>query len=336
LQKDIAQFGAHPIQSVFIGGGTPSLFPSAMIASLMDGINTLLSLSPKTEITLEANPGTLDEKEFVGYKAAGVNRLSIGVQSFQDKHLQRLGRIHDSDAALKTIDTAFRAGFKKVNIDIMYGLVHQTTVEAMADLRVVLNLPIQHLSWYQLTLEPNTVFYSSRPVLPADKRIDEIESQGKAMLTDAGLMAYEISAYAKPSHECLHNLNYWQFGDYYGIGAGAHGKLTDPFTHQITRTQKTRLPNHYLDNQRPYLAKETRIEAHDIPFEFFLNAFRLYQPMALTLFEERTGLSRNDIAPQVAFAKAEGLIRQQDGFLETTKRGKRYLNDLINCFMPTC
>ncbi len=333
LEQDLPHVQERVIESIYIGGGTPSLFSATTIAKCLDAVSSRLRLSKACEITLEANPGTLLSKHLSDYCQAGVNRLSLGVQSFQDDKLQALGRIHTADHAVAAIDAALQAGFNSINVDLMYGLPGQSLNDALYDLKIAIELEPQHISWYQLTLEPNTVFYKYPPVLPKDDLICDIELAGRELLAQNGFQQYEVSAYAKANWPCRHNVNYWQFGDYLGIGAGAHGKVTDQKTLAVTRLQKVRQPKDYLDPNKNIIATQQKIESEALGFEFMLNALRLFQPIQETLLTERTGLTFDMLATPIAKASAKGLVLLEDKVLQLTPQGKQFLNDAMTSFL---
>lgn len=334
LKQDVLEFSLRhrPIQSLFIGGGTPSLFSPNTIGEILSMIQTELTLTSDVEITMEANPGTFEQDRFTDFRKAGINRLSIGIQSFNSEKLQSLGRIHDDKQAIKAIDTAYRAGFNNINLDLMYGLPNQTLEEALSDLSIAFSFAPQHLSWYQLTLEPNTEFYVKPPKLPEDDSLWEMQMEGQSHMAERGFLPYEISAYTHDK-KCKHNLNYWLFGDYLGIGAGAHGKISDPNTHTITRTWKTKHPKDYLNTDTPFIAGRKILSSKDIALEFMLNALRLYQPISVSLFESRTGLSIQTLAPQLNQVQKQGLLMWDETQIETTSKGKQYLNELLEVFL---
>ncbi len=322
------------IQSIFIGGGTPSLFSPQALSVLLTHIAQILPLAQNIEITLEANPGTVDQERFAGFRAAGVNRLSIGVQSFQPQKLKALGRIHNEDEAARAIASAYQAGFENINIDLMHGLPDQTLDDALYDLSTALSFKTTHLSWYQLTLEPNTSFYHKPPTLPKDETLWEIQQAGENYLATHNFKRYEISAYAREDQHdlrCQHNLNYWLFGDYLAIGAGAHGKITRD--DKIIRYWKTRHPKDYLDPNTPFLAGEKILSLKDISLEFMMNALRLYQPIPIALFESRTGMCISEILEKLEKCRKDGLLIYDEHSIETTERGKSYLNDLLRIFV---
>ena len=331
--SDLETYGARPIDSIFIGGGTPSLISAHAIAKLLDGINRLNPLSDTTEITMEANPGSSEQEKFAGYRAAGVNRLSIGIQSFNSEHLKRLGRIHSRDEADRAIQAAQSAGFKRINIDLMYGLPDQTLEQALDDVEQALSYNTGHLSWYQLTIEPNTVFYKQRPPLPDDDAIADIADEGEHAITQAGLRRYEVSAFASAGQECRHNINYWRFGDYFGIGAGAHGKLSH--NGQVIRTAKQRMPDTYLQasSRAARLAVEDALDQEQLISEFMLNALRLREGVETSLFQQSTDLAPKRMHNTWRRLQAQGLMVEGDDRLQTTELGWRFLNTVIESFM---
>ncbi|WP_416396515.1 radical SAM family heme chaperone HemW [Allohahella sp. A8] len=335
--------GTRPLQSIFIGGGTPSLLPPDFYARLLERINQAMPLSEATEITLEANPGAVDAAHFKGYRGAGINRISIGVQSFAAEQLTALGRVHSGRQALDAIDAVAAAGFERFNIDLMFGLPQQTAEGAEADLKQALQCGASHLSWYQLTLEPNTHFFSHPPPLPEDDDIADIQLAGQALLADAGLQQYEVSAYARTGEAARHNRNYWEFGDYLAIGAGAHGKLSAPAAGEFLRYRKTRQPESYLKRAHGqqgliatsaagFVAAEEAITKESLPFEFMLNALRLTDGVAQSLFTERTGLELGLLEPQLSQLRQAGLMRADGDRLQTTALGARFLNDVVGKF----
>ena len=330
LRQDLALVRERPVSTVFIGGGTPSLMSPAFYQSLFQRLGELVSFSPDAEITLEANPGTVEQSRFQGFREAGINRLSIGIQSFNPKHLTRLGRIHDDREAHRAIEAAFSAGFSNINLDLMHGLPEQTPQEALADLEAALAWQTPHLSWYQLTLEPNTEFYSRPPALPEDDNLWEIWQAGRERLTRAGFRDYEVSAWAKPGQASRHNLNYWTFGDYLAIGAGAHGKASLA-SGEIIRFWKTRQPDAYLNRISSRTAGKQAIEIDERPLEFMMNALRLQEGVGESLFGERTGLSLATIAPILATLRDEGLLEPRR--LQATERGRQYLNSVLERFL---
>lgn len=331
LEHDLTWISPRPIQSIFIGGGTPSLFSAEAYKELFMQLQQRLEFAPNIEITLEANPGTFEAQKFAAYKELGINRLSIGVQSFNNTQLKKLGRIHTGEQAEKAIIQAQQAGFNRLNLDLMHGLPEQTPTQALDDLQRALAFNPQHVSWYQLTIEPNTAFYNAPPVLPDDERLWEIQQLGQSLLAKHGLVQYEISAYARAGKQAKHNLNYWQFGDYLGIGAGAHGKLTLVADNRIVRTQKKRMPKSYLST-RQYMAKQSDIAPAQRSLEFMLNALRLKKGVKKELFSQRTGQALNDIAKPIAQAQAQGLLQASASRIIPSQQGLLFLNNLLGLF----
>lgn len=277
IRQDAALAQGRNIETLFFGGGTPSLLSANAIAEILSELDKHIGFAPNAEITLEANPGTVEAQRFYGYRSAGINRLSIGVQSFNDAHLQALGRIHNAGDASRAVTTAREAGFDNINLDLMHGLPKQSPAEAMSDLQTAISLAPEHLSWYQLTIEANTEFYNSPPPIPEDDTLWDIQQAGQQILASAGFSQYEVSAYAQPGKECRHNLNYWQYGDYLGIGPGAHGKYSRQRTTDIIRTRKTRLPKDYLNTNKPLVRLEEPVAETDRPFDYFINSLRAAQ-----------------------------------------------------------
>lgn len=333
LQHDLPFVQGRVLQSVFFGGGTPSLFSATAIQHILDGVRERVPFAADIEITLEANPGTAEADKFAGFRAAGVNRLSLGVQSFDALQLQALGRIHDSGQARRAVAMAQAAGFERVNIDLMHGLPGQTVAAALADLQQALDLGVSHLSWYQLTIEPNTAFYRQPPTLPVDEILWDIQQAGLALLQRQGFVQYEVSAFARPGQPCRHNLNYWEFGDYLGIGAGAHGKVTLAGDGRILRYSKTRLPRHYLQRCGDYCAEQHTLATADLSFEFMLNALRLAQGVPVELFAARTGLSFDCIGSVWQDLRRRGLVTDSPHRLVTSPQGFLFLNDVLTAFM---
>jgi len=333
LQHDLDSFPGRELGSIFIGGGTPSLFSANAYDTLFNAIQPLLPFANDIEITLEANPGTVEQQRFNDYRKLGINRLSIGIQSFNPAHLKALGRIHDDHQAHRAIDAARAAGFDNINIDIMHGLPNQTVAEGIEDLRTALNHQPEHLSWYQLTIEPNTIFYKTQPTLPTEDDACTIEEEGFALLDSKQYNRYEISAFCQSGKPARHNLNYWLFGDYYGIGAGAHGKLTSADGKEIHRTRKHRQPVDYLNADKPFLAACEQVSPNNLIFEFMLNTTRLQQPIEHVLFTERTGLSFDLLAPGLLKAQSKGLITLDNTHWQITSFGRRYTNDLQALFL---
>ena len=334
LAIDAALIGDREVTSIFIGGGTPSLFSEDAIAALMQGIRSRINLSEQAEITLEANPGTVESERFVGFREAGVNRISIGVQSFLSAQLNALGRIHDGTQANNAAGYAHSAGLNSFNLDLMHGLPDQSIDAALDDLNKAISQSPPHLSWYQLTIEPNTQFASRPPTLPDDDVLWDIQSRGHTLLSDAGYVQYEVSAYSKPGHQCQHNLNYWRFGDYLGIGCGAHGKITNASTAQITRTVKVKHPRGYMDLGRDYLDQVRVVESDELPFEFFMNRFRLVEPCPIDDYQAFTGQPlQSQIVNALADAQNKGLLTQSSTHWQVTAQGHRYLNELLSLFV---
>ena len=326
----------RPIASIFIGGGTPSLFEERWISALLEGIAARATLSSHIEITLESNPGSAESAQFVGYHAAGVNRLSIGVQSFNDDALRALGRVHSGDEARRALDLVSDAGFTRWNIDLMHGLPEQDSELAKADLVEALERSAGHISWYQLTIERNTRFWSTPPALPDDSALASIQEAGEAALCDAGLHQYEVSAFAREGEESQHNLNYWRFGDYIGLGAGAHGKVSLP-DGAIIRTQRTRTPSDYLalavSSPMPP-PQETTLQTPDRVAEFAMNALRLKSGVPLTLFNQTTGADVEQLIGAAGVAISRGWLEApSQGQFVTTPLGYRFLDSVIATFL---
>ncbi len=337
LQYDLEFFNlvksSRKIHSIFFGGGTPSLFSALAIGDILEGVAKQIEFTSDCEITLEANPGTFESEKFIGFKAAGVNRLSIGIQSFNAQHLKRLGRIHDSDEASKAIRMAFEAGFENVNCDLMYALPEQSIEQAVLDVQTALQFPINHLSHYQLTLEPNTLFAKYPPKLPDDDIAWQMQEECQETIAKSGLEQYEVSAYAKQNQRSRHNLNYWRFGDYLGIGAGAHGKITGS-QGEIIRTAKPRHPNQYLSNKLGSgFVGDKLVSKIDLPFEYFLNRLRLYENFNLSDFVDRTGVETAHIQAGLDKALENQWISLSGQDIKTTELGKRFMNDLQSLFL---
>ncbi len=333
LEQDLPRVWGRTVESVFIGGGTPSLFSSEAIAELLSAIRARLPLQPGAEITLEANPGTLEADRFEGFHDAGVNRLSIGVQSFNNEQLEALGRIHDSEAAIRAFEEARSAGFDNINLDLMFGLPNQQIREAVADVEQAIALAPEHMSLYQLTIEPNTAFGANPPNLPEEDLIWEMQQALQDRLSKAGYEQYEVSAYAKAGKRSRHNLNYWTFGDYLGIGAGAHGKLSDH--ESVTRIWKVKHPKDYLKHAgtEQSIAGLQQLTEKELPLEFAMNALRLVEGFPTALYGERTGLGLADILQPLERAESLGLIVRDAVHLRPTKKGQQYLNDLLALFV---
>ena len=334
LAEDAKLIGDRTFDTIFIGGGTPSLFSAQAMADILHGVKQRVNLSDSAEITMEANPGTVEAGKFAGFYQAGVNRISVGIQSFQPKHLSVLGRIHNESQAENAVKQAHSAGLPTFNLDLMHGLPEQSVDNAMSDLQQGIALNPYHLSWYQLTIEPNTPFYSRPPELPDDDILWDIQEKGHALLEAAGYHQYEISGYAKPGHQCQHNLNYWRFGDYLGIGCGAHGKVTDAQNGAIHRLVKVKHPRGYMEISRPYLDTKTLVQEDDLPFEFFMNRFRLVEPCPITDFSDFTGIALSkEVEKALADANQQGLLSISDNHWQVTAKGRRYLNSLLSCFV---
>ncbi len=323
------------IVSIFFGGGTPSLFAPELIERLLDGVRERLPLAENAEVTLETNPGTVEHGRFDGYLAAGINRISFGVQSFDDDKLKRLGRIHSANEAEAAVKSAQDAGYRNINLDLMYALPQQTLDGALADVDRAVALQPTHISHYQLTLEPNTAFAANPPPLPDDDHAWAMQEACEQRLAAAGYGQYEISAYAKPGKRCTHNLNYWEFGDYLGIGAGAHGKLSDARNGQVHRRWKTRHPRGYMEaaGEASRIGGDSVVDASELPFEYMLNALRLIDGVPMQAFAERTGLAAEHIAPALAAARQRGWLHEDPQRLQTTMLGQRFLNDVIASFL---
>lgn len=332
LELDAPAAHGRELTSIFFGGGTPSLLSAAIIERILDTANAYVPFAPGIEITLEANPGTTEQQRFRDFRSAGINRLSLGLQSLDARHLQALGRIHDREQAIAAVQQARRAGFANINLDLMHGLPGQSVGDAAADLQQALALAPEHLSWYQLTIEPNTEFYKRPPVLPEDDTLAAIQERGFELLAAAGFEHYETSAFCQPGRVAKHNANYWTFGDYIGIGAGAHGKLTQP-DGSILRTHKTRLPKDYLARGGRCDRGVEPIEPHALPFEFMMNALRLHRGFPRAQFAERTGLPWSTVAGKVDALVRRGLLRESDDVVAPTPLGQRFLNDVLAEFL---
>lgn len=334
LDQNLTSLKERPLTSIFFGGGTPSLFSPESIEKILLGIESRMNKNSSLEITLEANPGTVDEAHFVGFRQAGINRLSLGIQSLQNEKLQALGRIHGEEQAKQAIETAKRAGFKNFNLDLMHGLPNQSPEDALSDLKVALSYEPTHLSWYQLTIEPNTFFAIKPPKLPIEETLWEIQELGKNLLAEKNFLSYEVSAYSLPKNACRHNLNYWEFGDYLGIGAGAHSKITDIERQRITRHWQIKNPKDYLDASKRSI-KPSVISEEDTIFEFMLNALRLTRGFSADLFNERTGLPIQSIEKLIAKATHKKLLTFENNIFCPTDLGQRFLNDLIGIFLTS-
>jgi putative oxygen-independent coproporphyrinogen III oxidase len=333
LETELPRIWGRQVHSIFIGGGTPSLLSAQGMDSLLSAIRARIHLEPDAEITMEANPGSVETEKFAGFAKAGITRVSLGIQSFQDAQLKALGRIHNGAEAKRAIEIALQH-FKSVNLDLMYGLPMQTLDDAKRDIETALSFNTPHLSLYNLTLEPNTYFANFPPKLPSEDVVDAIFEQSLDLLTKAGFQRYEVSAYAKPGMQCKHNLNYWRFGDYIGIGAGAHGKIS--FPDKVTRQVRERHPETYMqaiEQNGNALIESKEISAADLPFEFMLNTLRLTDGVATNTFSERTGLPLSSISKGLDEASKKGLLDPDPTVLKGTPQGLRYLNNLQELFL---
>jgi len=335
LEHDLPAVWGRAVDTVFIGGGTPSLFSPDAIDRLLCGIRARITLDPAAEITLEANPGTVDREHFRGFREAGVNRLSIGVQSFQSDLLEKIGRIHDGREAIRAVEAAHDTGFENFNLDLMFGLPGQSSAQVNADLHTAIDLEPAHISWYELTIEPNTWFHRHPPQRPDDDTLWDMQATGQRVLGEHGFSRYEVSAYARPGKQCRHNLNYWQFGDYLGIGAGAHGKITDAAQQRILRTAKTRHPDRYLEMAGHDTCTSTTasLSTHDAVLEYVMNALRLDGGFSREAFATNTGLPFSITEGPVARALDDGLLIEQGTQLLASEHGQRYLNELLQYWM---
>lgn len=346
LEQDKLLAQGRKLTSIFFGGGTPSMLSADAIAQIIKDAAEVIGFEDGIEITLEANPGTFEQEKFAGFRRAGVNRLSIGIQSFNDHQLKKLGRVHGRDEAINAVEVARRAGFDNINLDLMHGLPDQSLADALADIDQAIALSPEHLSWYQLTIEPNTAFYSAPPVLPEEDILVDIQDAGFARLAEAGYEQYEVSAYARNKNQARHNLNYWQFGDYLGIGAGAHGKITDVDQKRIFRLWKTRLPQHYLaaassqkistnlqGHQNLFGAGSDLLLLDNLPLEFMMNALRLNDGVPSEYFVERTGLALTEIEPQWRQLIDKNLVEPDVRVIKPTELGRRFLNRALEIFM---
>lgn len=331
LDNDLNDVQSRKLISIFIGGGTPSLFSATAIEKLLNAVQKNISLDSHIEITLEANPGTVEKNRFAGFRSAGINRLSLGIQSFQPDKLNSLGRIHNGDEAKRAIETAIAVGFENFNLDLMHGLPNQSINDALFDLNTALAFKPLHLSWYQLTLEKNTLFAKFPPILPPEDLIWDMQDQGQQLLKDFNFQQYEISAYSQPARECAHNKNYWEFGDYLGIGAGAHAKITA--NNVIKRAWKYKNPKDYMNIDLPFVAEEKIIAKEELAFEFMLNALRLYKNISFDLIMQRTGLNFTDLEPALKKAAGKSLLSWDQQFIYVNDLGRRFYNDLVQIFL---
>jgi len=330
LTEDVKLVGNRAIHSIFIGGGTPSLFSPQAIHTLLKGVKKRVNLLADAEITMEANPGTVESQRFADYVKAGITRISIGIQSFQPEKLTALGRIHDENQALKATKLAKSIGLNSFNLDLMHGLPKQSLEDAMFDLNTAITQQPPHLSWYQLTIEPNTQFHSKPPKLPEDELLWDIQEQGDELLRQAGFEQYEISAYSQAGQQCQHNLNYWRFGDYLGVGCGAHGKITLANENKIIRTVKVKHPKGYMDLTRSYTSDKKVVPKQDLPFEFFMNRFRLLEPCPKSDYASYTGIPLDNATKHnLESAITRGLLVESSDEWQVTPLGRRYLNTLL-------
>ncbi|MBD2857497.1 radical SAM family heme chaperone HemW [Spongiibacter sp. KMU-158] len=340
LEQDLSFVQGRAIQSIFFGGGTPSLLSAEAYQQLFTGLKQKLVFADDIEITLEANPGTLEQGRFADYRALGINRLSIGVQSFDPTQLQKLGRIHSSNDAIKAIHSARSAGYDNFNIDLMHGLNEQSIEQALEDLRRALGEGAPHISWYQLTIEPNTEFYKQPPRLPLENDISRIQAAGFDLLAQHGFERYEVSAFAKPNHQARHNLNYWKFGDYLALGAGAHGKISfaakngTPGFEKIIRYQKTRKPEDYLNRIGSRTSKREDIAQEDLPLEFMMNALRLKNGVSVEVFAKHTGQPLTNIQATLNALKQQKLLADTTDKIQATEKGFLLLDSILGEFLP--
>jgi putative oxygen-independent coproporphyrinogen III oxidase len=333
LGNDLPYVQGRELTSIFFGGGTPSLISASGIAWLLKEIEKKIPFQKEIEITLEANPGTVENQKIADFKKAGINRFSFGVQSFQQQKLSKLGRIHDPIEAKNAAKQAVAAKVKSFNLDLMHGLPEQTVNDALSDLQTAIALQPPHLSWYQLTIEPNTLYFSHPPTLPEEELLWDIQEAGQKLLAANGYQQYEISGYSKPGFQCRHNLNYWSFGDYIGIGCGAHGKFTLPLENKIIRTSKIKHPRGYLDPSRPFIDESHEIAKEELPFEYMMNRLRLFEPIPFAEFEAYTGLPLSVIQQPIEKAIAKKLLSRDATSWQVTSLGHRYLNELLTQFI---
>lgn len=321
------------ISSIFIGGGTPSLFAADSFDTLLKGIAKLIPLEDNLEITLEANPGTFESQKFAEYRKIGINRLSIGIQSFNNTHLKKLGRIHSAEEAITAVEIAHQVGFENFNLDLMFGLPEQTNSEILSDIQTAIDLDPSHISFYQLTLEPNTYFYHFPPTLPESDKLYAGQKQAQQVLQSAGFIQYEISAYAKKNAKCQHNLNYWHFGDYLGIGAGAHGKISIFPPENIVRTAKHKKPEQYLGDNT---ALTTKVSMTDLPLEYVMNQLRLKAGFSIKHFQLTTGLTEESLQPALSMCQEEGLLLKLNDHYLCSNKGGDFLDTILEKFIPDC
>jgi oxygen-independent coproporphyrinogen-3 oxidase len=333
LKQDLHFVQGRELFSIFIGGGTPSLISASGIKWLLENIQHLIPFKENMEITLEANPGAIENQKIADFKTAGINRFSFGVQSFQQEKLTKLGRIHGVEEAKTAAKQAHKVGMKTFNLDLMHGLPNQTLEDAMSDLKTAIDLKPTHLSWYQLTIEPNTQYFSHPPTLPDDETLWNIQEQGVKLLASHGYSQYEISGYSQTGWQCQHNLNYWRFGDYLGIGCGAHGKISLPLESKILRTTKVKHPKGYLQSDRTFMDDCAAVDKNDLIFEYMMNRLRLIEPIPFIEFEHYTGLKRNALDLPLQQSVNKGLITLSTDTCQVTPLGHRYLNELLTLFM---
>ena len=333
LAKDLQEHAiTRPISTIFIGGGTPSLFSPESIDRLLRGIEQQITLKDSLEITLEANPGTFESHKFAEFRALGINRLSIGVQTFNDQLLKKLGRVHSANEAIIAAEIAHQAGFENFNLDLMFGLPDSSPADSLKDVETAISLKPTHISLYQLTLEPNTYFHKFPPQLPNDELIFDTQTHCQKRLADHGYQHYEVSAYSQPDLQCKHNINYWQFGDYLGIGAGAHGKITKTLPNQITRTFKPKSPEQYLKDTHKNGGVET-IAVGELPLEFIMNHLRLKQGFSIDNYLARTGLTMSTLEPGLSTCIKEGLLIKQDNHYYCSEQGWNFMDNVLEKFM---
>jgi len=336
LDQELPAIWGRPIVSIFMGGGTPSLFSPEAMDRLLSGLRARLNFKSDIEITMEANPGTAEYEKFNEFRHVGINRLSIGIQSFNDEHLQKLGRIHDRKEAIRAAEIAHDAGFENFNLDLMFALPNQRIEQALNDIKTAIALEPTHLSHYQLTIEPNTLFHTQPPVVPDDDVSWEMQQRCQQQMAKHDYAQYEISAYAKQAQQCQHNKNYWQFGDYLGIGAGAHGKITSPQQQGINRKWKVKQPKQYLETAatESCIQGQNKLSRQDAAFEFMMNALRLSEGFESQLFSQNTGLAISIIEKPLRIAEEKGWLEWNTQTIKPTKNGQRFLNDLVELFLP--
>ncbi|MCK5002089.1 MAG: radical SAM family heme chaperone HemW [Gammaproteobacteria bacterium] len=333
LDTELETVNARPIKSIFFGGGTPSIFSPDTINRIIEGAQQRMTFDDNIEVTMEANPGTFEQKNFSEFHAAGINRLSIGIQSFNDQHLKNIGRVHDAQQAMSAINTAQEAGFDNINLDLMFGLPEQNIKQAINDIKIACNQNVQHISHYQLTIEANTFFHKHPPVTPDMETLWDMQNQCHDALNNNGFKQYEVSAFSLPDKQCIHNLNYWNFGDYIGIGAGAHGKITDTSSGKILRRWKRRQPEDYMTHAASSpLSGQSEIKVDELIFEFLLNALRLKNGFSYEVFELNTGLDRKAVIEACLTIDAE-LLLMDDWGIRCSDKGYRFLNDILEKFI---